>query len=95
MVPKTFVGQGRMRFIDPKGGMAPIGNRIITLPEDQEKARLRDPRSGFVSYAAAGQPRQGEALAETGGRNKRSLRMHSEPQRNGMCGRVDRGAWVE
>src|SRR4029453_15324833 len=23
MVPKTFVGQGRMRFADPKGGMEP------------------------------------------------------------------------
>jgi len=35
MVPKTFVGQGRMRFVDPKAsGMEPIGNRIIILPED-------------------------------------------------------------
>ena len=72
MVPKTFVGQGLMRFIDPKGGMEPIGNRIITLPEDQEKARLRDPRSGFVSYVPPGSLAKGKALAETGGRNKRS-----------------------
>ena len=47
MVPKTFVGQGRMRFVDPKAtGMEPIGKRIITLPEDQERARLRDPKTG-------------------------------------------------
>ncbi|HWV92729.1 MAG TPA: c-type cytochrome [Vicinamibacterales bacterium] len=70
MVPKTFVGQGRMRFADPKGGMEPIGNRIITVPEDQEKARMRDPRSGFVSYAPPGSINKGKALAETGGRNK-------------------------
>lgn len=68
MVPRTFVGQGRMRFIDPKQtGMEPIGNRIITLPENQELARLRDPRSGFVSYVPPGSIAQGKALAETGG----------------------------
>jgi cytochrome c553 len=70
MVPKTFVGQGRMRFADPKGGMEPIGNRIITVPEDQDKARMRDPRSGFVSYVPPGSINKGKALAETGGRNK-------------------------
>jgi cytochrome c553 len=68
MVPRTFVGQGRMRFIDPKQtGMEPIGDRIITLPENQELARLRDPRSGFVSYVPPGSLAQGKALVETGG----------------------------
>jgi cytochrome c553 len=68
MVPKTFVGQGRMRFVDPKQtGTEPIGNRIITLPEDQTAARLRDPRSGFVSYVPPGSIARGKALAETGG----------------------------
>jgi len=71
MVPKTFVGQGRMRFLDPKDkGMEPIGNRIITVPENQELARARDPRSGFVSYVPPGSIAKGKALAETGGRNK-------------------------
>ena len=68
MVPKTFVGQGRMRFIDPKQtGMEPIGSRIIMLPEDQEKARLRDPRSGFVAYVPPGSLAKGRALANGGG----------------------------
>jgi cytochrome c553 len=68
MVPRTFVGQGRMRFIDPKQtGMEPIGNRIITLPEDQELARRRDPRSGFVSYVPPGSIAEGKRLVETGG----------------------------
>ena len=68
MVPKTFVGQGRMRFIDPKQtGMEPIGNRIIMLPEDQEKARLRDPRSGFVAYVPPGSVARGRTLAGGGG----------------------------
>ena len=72
MVPKTFVGQGRMRFIDPqaKGQMEPIEMRIITLPEDQELARLRDPRSGFVAYVPPGSVARGKALAETGGNGK-------------------------
>jgi cytochrome c553 len=67
MVLKTFVGQGRMRFVDPQGGMEPIGSRIITLPEDQEKARLRDPRSGFVSYVPPGSVAKGQTLVDTGG----------------------------
>lgn len=72
MVPRTFVGQGRMRFIDPaaKGQTEPIGTRIITLPEDQELARLRDPRSGFVAYVPPGSVERGKALAETGGNGK-------------------------
>jgi cytochrome c553 len=70
-VPKTFVGQGRMRFVDPnaKGATEPIGNRIITLPENQEAARMRDPRpnAGFVSYVPPGSIRRGQRLAEGGG----------------------------
>lgn len=70
-VPRTFVGQGRMRFIDPKQtGTEPIGNRIITLPESQELARLRDPRSGFVAYVPPGSLSRGQALAERGGNGK-------------------------
>jgi cytochrome c553 len=70
MVPKTFVGQGRMRFLDPKGGMEPIGKRIITLPEDQTRARLRDPKSGFVTYVPKGSVAKGRSLVENGGGGK-------------------------
>jgi len=70
-VPKTFVGQGRMRFIDPKStGMEPIGSRIIILPEDQTRARLRDPKSGFVAYVPPGSIRKGRTLVENGGNGK-------------------------
>jgi cytochrome c553 len=71
-VPRTFVGQGRMRFVDPaaKGATEPIGSRIITLPEDQELARMRDPRSGFVAYVPPGSIARGRALADTGGNGK-------------------------
>jgi cytochrome c553 len=72
IVPKTILGQGRMRFIDPaaKGETEPIGARVISLPEDQELARFRDPRSGFVSYVPPGSIERGRALAETGGNGK-------------------------
>ena len=69
MVPKTFVGQGRMRFIDPKQtGTEPVGDRIIMLPVDQELARKRDPRSesGFIAYVPPGSLAAGKALAEGG-----------------------------
>jgi cytochrome c553 len=66
-VPKTFVGQGRMRFLQPGGGSEPIGNRIITVPEDQARARNRDPHSGFIAYVPVGSIARGRALVETGG----------------------------
>ena len=69
-VPKTIVGQGRMRFLAPGGGTEPIGNRIITLPEDQERARSRDPRSGFIAYVPVGSIARGKALVETGASGK-------------------------
>jgi len=67
MVPKTFVGQGRMRFVDPKAsGTEPIGSRIIILPEDQTRARLRDPKSGFVAYVPPGSLKKGKSLVDNG-----------------------------
>ena len=67
MVPKTFVGQGRMRFVQPGGQMEPIGNRIITVPQDQTRARLRDPHpgAGFIAYVPVGSVAKGKALVES------------------------------
>jgi len=62
MVPKSYVGPGRMRFPLPEGGMEPIGNRIITLPEDPARASSRDPHSGFVAYVPQGSIAKGKAL---------------------------------
>ena len=65
-VPSTFVGQGRMRFVQPAGGTEPIGQRIITVPQDQARARNRDPHSGFIAYVPPGSLARGKALVETG-----------------------------
>jgi len=70
MVPKTFVGQGRMRYLDLQGGMEPIGKRIITVPDDLDRVRRRDPRSGFTVYVPPGSVAKGKSLVETGAGGK-------------------------
>lgn len=65
-VPKSVIAQGRMRFEDPAGGTEPIGQRIITLPENAELARFRDPNTAFVNYVPTGTLARGKALVETG-----------------------------
>lgn len=66
-VPKSFVGPGNKRLLHPAGGTEPIGNRIIEVPENEEDAVYRDPRTGFVAYVPHGSIAKGEALATTGG----------------------------
>jgi cytochrome c553 len=61
-VAKSFVGQGAMRFAEPDGGTEPIGNRVIELPEDRERAESRDPHSGFVAYVPVGSIARGKTL---------------------------------
>ena len=51
-----------MRFAQPGGGMEPIGNRIITLPQDQSRATKRDPHSGFTAYVPPGSSRKARLL---------------------------------
>jgi cytochrome c553 len=65
-VAKSFVGAGGMRFATPDGGREPIGNRIIVLPQDEAKAKLRDPRSGFIDYVPTGSIAKGAALMAGG-----------------------------
>jgi len=77
-VPKTFVGQGRMRFVDPKGGTEPIGKRIITVPEDAERARRRDPNSGFIAYVPPGSLARGAALAKGGAKTTNCTICHGD-----------------
>ena len=67
MVPKTWVNTARMRLPLPSGGMEPLGNRIIELPQDPARATARDPKSGFIAYVPAGSVAKGEMLATTGG----------------------------
>jgi cytochrome c553 len=67
MVPASFLGDGRMRYPVPGAGMEPIGNRIITVPDQPDRARLRDPNSPFTAYAPPGSLAKGKVIVETGG----------------------------
>ena len=65
-VPKTWVNRGRMRFPLSGGETEPLGNRIITVPQDPERIENRDPHIGFIAYVPFGSMKQGEALVKTG-----------------------------
>jgi cytochrome c553 len=69
-VPKNYVAQGNKRLVHPAGGTEPIGNRIISVPEDEEAVVYRDPISGFVAYVPTGSVAKGKELASTGGGGK-------------------------
>jgi cytochrome c553 len=69
-VAKSYVGAGGMRFAAPEGGSEPIGNRIVVLPQDEARARSRDPHSGFIDYVPTGSIANGEALVSSGGGGK-------------------------
>jgi cytochrome c553 len=69
-VAKSYIGAGGMRFAAPEGGTEPIGNRIIVLPQDEARAKSRDPRSGFIDYVPTGSIAKGEALVSSGAGGK-------------------------
>jgi cytochrome c553 len=69
-VPKSYVGEGNMRFAEAGNAKEPIGRRIIEVPEEEERAKLRDPHSPFIAYVPTGSVKAGEALATTGGNGK-------------------------
>ncbi|HEY7389467.1 MAG TPA: c-type cytochrome [Bryobacteraceae bacterium] len=69
-VPKSWVNNGRMRLPSPSGGTEPLGNRIITLPQDPARVEERDPHSGFIAYVPPGSLKRGEELVKNGGGGK-------------------------
>jgi cytochrome c553 len=62
-VPRTVVGSGAMRFIDPAGGFEPLDQRIIVVPMNGPDAAARDMHVGFISYVPSGSIARGAALA--------------------------------
>ena len=63
MVPKTEA-EGSIFFKEKGGGMEPIGNRIITCPVDQVRARARDPHTGFIAYLPPGSLAKGSMFTQ-------------------------------
>ena len=65
-VPRTYVGDNRMRFVHPEGGTEPLGQRIIELPQDRDLVTAKHPYTGFTAYVPVGSLARGEALVTTG-----------------------------
>ena len=86
-VPKTYVAPGNIRLALPGGGSEPIGNRLVELPDNEQAALDRDPRSGFVVYAPTGSLAKGQALVTTGG--DKTTAMRDLPRRNAQGPRHD------
>jgi cytochrome c553 len=68
-VPETTVA-GWMYVAVEGGGVEPIGQRIIEMPEDLERTEHRDSRSGFIAYVPTGSVDKGRELVRTGGNGK-------------------------
>jgi cytochrome c553 len=68
-VPETTV-VGWMYAPVVNGGVEPIGQRIIEMPEDFERTELRDSRSGFIAYVPTGSVDKGKRLVRLGGNGK-------------------------
>lgn len=49
------------------GGTEPIGVRVVEVPEDLSRTRLRDDTSGFIAYVPRGSVARGADLVTTGG----------------------------
>jgi cytochrome c553 len=65
-VPKSYIGGGAMRFVTAGGGDEPIGARIIVVPQDEPRAHMRDPNTGFIDYVPKGSLVKGAALMAGG-----------------------------
>jgi cytochrome c553 len=65
-VPKTYLAPGAMRLATADGATEPLGNRIITVPQNPETVELRDPHFGFVANVPPGNLKRGEELAMIG-----------------------------
>jgi cytochrome c553 len=70
MAPKSYVGGGAMRFAARDGGTEPIGNRIIEIPQDEDRTEARDPRAIHIAYVPTGSIKKGEAIVAAGAGGK-------------------------
>jgi cytochrome c553 len=66
-VPRTTVGGPSTYDPIPHGGVEPLGQRIIEVPESPERTAARDTASGFIAYAPKGAVARGAALVQSGG----------------------------
>lgn len=66
-VPGNYGSMGRMRLPLPGASPERLGERIVELPQVVERARRRDPNSGFIAYVPIGSVAKGRSIAASGG----------------------------
>lgn len=64
--PKTVVFLNLWTALAPGGGTEPLGERIIEVPDDNDRFEIRDTRAPFTAYVPRGSIARGRALAEGG-----------------------------
>jgi len=68
-VPETRFA-GSLHEVVEGGGMEPIGERVVELPDDLERMKLRDDAVGFTAYVPRGAVERGAELVRTGGEGR-------------------------
>jgi cytochrome c553 len=63
-LPKTVIGRG-LYFRSPDGGVEPLGQRLIEIPEDAERHERHDPYVAYTTYVPPGSIAHGQTLAGT------------------------------
>jgi cytochrome c553 len=83
-VPRSYVA-GAMLASVPGGGVEPLGDRIIEMPEDLERAENRDSRTSYVAYVPVGSVERGAVLvsASNGGKTLQCSICHG-PELRGL-----------
>ena len=67
VVPKTVSFLNLFLVPAPDGGTEPLGQRIIEIPDDLDRAEMRDTRAPFTAFVPPGSIERGRALAASGG----------------------------
>jgi len=66
-VPKSYIGESRLRLRAQDGGSEPLGERLVVLAQNEEYAISKHPYSGFEVYVPVGSVARGKDLVTTGG----------------------------
>jgi cytochrome c553 len=64
-VPRTDIDRDNWLNRDPRGGMEPIGQRIVELAENEYRMSIGDPTSGIIAYVPEGSIQRGASIAHT------------------------------
>jgi cytochrome c553 len=66
-VRKTHPTQRKLLAYDEPEAFEPIGNRVVEIGADPERAEMRDATTKYIAYVPKGAVAKGRRLAQTGG----------------------------